>query len=193
MVFHLILDTTLFDWRTQKFYTFWMDWRKRLCVLAAFAVAMAYVEAMVVVYLRRLVPLEIWGQAHSYRELCALVRTYGILWSEQTREVATIVMLVSVAWLAGSDLRRKVAAFLIAFGIWDIFYYVFLYVWLRWPRGLLEWDVLFLIPVPWVSPVLVPVVISILMVVLGLRLANDRKDSVTPPRQFQGREPEPKV
>ena len=128
---------------------------------------MAYVEAMVVVYLRRLVPPEVWGKARSYSELTGLVRDAGIMWSEQTREFATIVMLVGVACLFGRNLREKLAGFLISFGIWDIFYYVFLYVWLRWPPGLLTWDVLFLIPLPWVAPVFVPVLISCIMIVWG--------------------------
>ena len=128
---------------------------------------MAYVEAMVVVYLRRLVPPEVWGEAKSYSELTRLIQDAGIMWSEQTREFATIVMLVGVAYLFGRNLRERLAGFLISFGIWDIFYYVFLYVWLRWPSGLFTRDVLFLIPLPWVAPVFVPVLIACIMIIWG--------------------------
>lgn len=144
---------------------------KKTAVLVIFAIAMAYLEAMVVVYLRRILPAsECWSRLPSYKELCLFIEKSGIMWSEQTREFATIVMLLSIAFFFGKNLREKAAGFLIAFGIWDIFYYVFLYIWLRWPENLLTRDILFLIPCPWVSPVIVPVFISLVMTVAGLRM-----------------------
>ena len=92
-----------------------------IAVLIIFAVAMAYVEAMVVVYLRRLLPLTDWSHLSSYKDLCVFVTRSGIRWSEQTREFATMVMLVSIAFFFGKNRRERVAGFLIAFGIWDIF------------------------------------------------------------------------
>jgi len=141
--------------------------KKRILILVLFAVAMAYVEAMVVVYLRWLIPMPAWSGISTYKDLCHFIEDAGIMWSEQTREFATIVMLVCIAWLFGKNIRERAAGFLIAFGIWDIFYYVFLYLWLRWPQSLLEWDVLFLIPCPWVAPVILPVCISLIMITIG--------------------------
>ena len=142
--------------------------RKRIVSLAIYAVAMAYVEAMVVVYLRRLVPLEVWNKVTGYQELTQLIRKAGIMWSEQTREFATIVMLGAIAYLFGRNKKERWAGFLIAFGIWDIFYYLFLYIWLRWPPSLFTWDVLFLIPLPWIAPVIVPTTISIALILWGV-------------------------
>ncbi|MGD2080540.1 MAG: hypothetical protein PVJ36_05370, partial [Nitrospirota bacterium] len=56
------------------------------------------------------------------------------------------------------------------FALWDIFYYVFLRVWLGWPRTMMDMDVLFLIPGPWVAPVLLPVAASACMATLALVL-----------------------
>ena len=141
--------------------------KKKIVALVFYAIAMAYVEAMVVVYLRRLVPIEVWQQVTSYRELTSLIHNAGIMWSEQTREFATLVMLVSVAYLFGRNKKERCAIFLITFGIWDIFYYGFLYLWLRWPPHLLALDVLFLIPLPWLAPVVVPIIISIMFIIWG--------------------------
>ena len=149
-----------------------------IAVLIIFAVAMAYVVAMVVVYLRRLLPLSDWSRLSSYKDLCMLVARSGIRWSEQTREFATIVMLVSIAFFFGKNMRERVAGFLIAFGVWDIFYYLFLYLWLRWPENLLTWDILFLIPCPWVSPVIVPVCISLVMISGGFYMLNQPKTNI---------------
>ena len=117
--------------------------RRRLLVVAVFAVAMAWVEAAVVFYLRRLVdriepyqpnPLPIAGDLGG---------------AELVREAATLVMLLAVGWLAGRAWRTRLGFFLAAFGVWDIFYYVFLRAMTGWPHSLFDWDVLFLIPLPW--------------------------------------------
>ncbi|MCM8829781.1 MAG: hypothetical protein NC824_02120 [Candidatus Omnitrophica bacterium] len=148
--------------------------KKRLSVLILFAIAMGYVEAMVVVYLRYLIPVSEWSSISTYRDLCVFIRNTGIMWSEQTREFATIIMLFCVAFLFGKTIKEKLASFLVAFGIWDIFYYLFLYLWLRWPENLFVWDVLFLIPSPWVSPVIIPVCVSIVMITTGYYLLFHR-------------------
>lgn len=129
--------------------------------VALFAVAFAGVEAAVVVYLRALYypdgfvfPLKLIERPHLFTELA--------------REFATIVMLVAVGILAGKSPWQRFAHFILAFGVWDIFYYVWLKVFLDWPATLTEWDVLFLIPMPWIGPVIAPVIIAILMIVAAL-------------------------
>ncbi len=141
--------------------------KKRIISLLIYAVAMAYLEALVVVYLRRIVPLEIWNKVTGYQDIIRLIQKAGIMWSEQTREFATIIMLGTVAYLFGRNKREKWAGFLISFGVWDIFYYVFLYLWIKWPPSLLTQDVLFLIPLPWVAPVIVPIGISVILILWG--------------------------
>ena len=86
---------------------------------------------------------------------------------EQLREASTLVMLIAVAFLGGRSARERWGVFLAAFGVWDIFYYVWLYALIRWPPSLMTMDVLFLIPVPWVAPVLAPVVVALEMALVG--------------------------
>ena len=93
-----------------------------------------------------------------------------LLRTEVIREAATMVMLASVGLAVAWNFNTWIAGFVIAFGIWDICYYVFLKVLIDWPRSLLEWDLLFLIPLPWVGPVLAPVLVAISMVVAGTLL-----------------------
>jgi len=91
-------------------------------------------------------------------------------------EVATLVMLVAVAVLAGQTLRQRLAAFFIAFTVWDLTYYLFLRVLDGWPTSLGDRDVFFLIPVPWVGPVATAVVASgvVLAISSGVYLAGPR-------------------
>jgi hypothetical protein len=146
--------------------------RTRWAIVMAFAIAMAWVEAASVFYIRALVdriepyqsdPLPMQG-ALGYVELC--------------REAATLVMIATLGVLAGGTRRRRAAYAALAFGTWDIFYYVFLRVISGWPRTLLDWDVLFLLPLPWWAPMLAPVSIALMMILWGT-LATQLGDGST--------------
>jgi len=145
----------------------------RWWVVCLFAIAMAWVEAAVVLYLRTLV-----GRLDPYQARPLPVAA-GLGEAELIREAATLVMLATVGWLAGRTWRSRLAYATIAFGIWDIFYYVFLRPLTAWPRSLLEWDVLFLLPLPWWGPVLAPLLIAVLMIIGGSLVAFH--DSVESP------------
>jgi len=127
----------------------------RLVWLGVYAAAMGLLEAICVIYLRRLFPVETNYPIPPLEKMNV----------EIPREACTIVMLTAVAWLAGINLRSRLACFFFAFGIWDILYYVGLWWWSGWPETLLTWDCLFLIPKPWYGPVLAPVLISLYFVV----------------------------
>lgn len=146
----------------------------RWITVVVFAVAMALVEAAVVAYLRTLI-----GSADPYRA-GALSLPAWMMRTEIAREAATLVMLATVAWLAGRAWRARLGYFLIAFGVWDIFYYLFLAPISGWPRSLLAWDVLFLIPLPWWGPVFAPTSIALLMLVLGTQITQFGKDESPP-------------
>jgi len=150
-----------------------------LAGLVLFGVSFGYVEAAVVVYLRAIYePMR--QAAHPDRaagDLFPLLRLEDLraagevhvrrLATEVGREAATLVMLASAALLAARGSRSWFASFIIAFGVWDIFYYVFLKLLLDWPASLFTWDILFLIPVPWVGPVIAPALVAAVMVITG--------------------------
>ncbi len=134
--------------------------------VSLYAVAMAWVEAAIVYYLRTIA-----NQPDPYQPIAAefpltLVRT------EMGREAATLLMLLAVGWLAGRSWRSRLGYTLVAFGLWDTFYYVFLSVITGWPRSLADWDILFLLPLPWWGPVWSPVSIAALMVAGGTLMSR---------------------
>ena len=133
---------------------------KSLIALTIFGIAMGLLEAAVVVYLRQLYYPE--GLTLPLKPASST-----ILLIESSRELATLVMLITSAIAVGENALQSFAYFLYMFGFWDIFYYVFLKVFLDWPASILTWDVLFFIPVPWVSPVLAPIICSLTMIVFG--------------------------
>ena len=140
---------------------------RSLMWLVFFAIGMGFVEAAVVVYLRHIFCPE--GFVFPLRLVADMSdAASGILLTEVCREVATLVMLISVAVLTGRSRPQRWGCFMIAFGIWDIFYYVFLKIAIDWPATIFDWDVLFLIPWPWIGPVLAPVIISVVMIFSGL-------------------------
>jgi hypothetical protein len=128
----------------------------RFAVVCVWAVAFAAVEAMVVFYLRKLFALEY----HLRFTPAGFHFPRAYLPYEQAREVATMVMLLAVGYLAGRTWWQRFAFWLLAFGVWDIFYYVWLWVLLRWPSSLGDRDLLFLIPSEWWEPVWQPVLAS---------------------------------
>jgi len=149
--------------------------RTRWAIVVAFAIAMAWVEAASVFYIRALVDRIEPYQAHPLPINGAL--GYVELW----REAATLVMIATVGMLAGRTWRRSVGYAAIAFGVWDIFYYIFLRVISGWPRTLLDWDILFLLPLPWWGPVLAPVSVALVMILWGT-LATQQSDGSAGPR-----------
>lgn len=129
--------------------------------MIVYAIAMGAVEGAVVVYLRRLYFPE--GFSFPLRMMDT-----DIVIVELWRELATLVMLVSVAVIAGRNRAERFAYFLLAFGVWDLAYYGFLKLALDWPQSWLTWDVLFLLPVPWVGPVIAPCIVAATMIGLAL-------------------------
>jgi hypothetical protein len=135
--------------------------RTRWIVVFLFAVAMAWVESACVYYLRLLV-----DRVNPYQPNPLPIR--GALGAvELVREAATLIMLFAVGTLAGRTWKARFGYAAVAFGTWDIFYYIFLRVMCGWPRSLFDWDILFLLPLPWWGPVLAPVSIALLMIVWG--------------------------
>jgi hypothetical protein len=130
---------------------------KRFSWVSVYAIAMAFLEAVVVVYIRGLLNI-----TNDHVALGPYVTM------EVWREAATIVMLASVGWLAGRQGIERWAYGLFAFGIWDIFYYVWLKVLIGWPASFWAWDVLFLIPLRWWGPVLSPMLIAFLICVVAV-------------------------
>jgi hypothetical protein len=134
---------------------------KRWLLVVMFATAMAWVEAASVYYLRALV-----DRIEPYQANPLPIR--GVLGPvELVREIATLVMLLTVGMMAARTWPRRLGYTAIAFGVWDIFYYVFLWIICDWPRSLFDWDILFLLPLPWWGPVLAPMSIALLMIVWG--------------------------
>jgi hypothetical protein len=135
-------------------------------LLALFGIAMAHLEGVVVVYLRK--ALGILDSESNKKSLEKFPDRY--LKIEMTREAATIIMLVVIAWLVGNSWIEKGVCFLWTFAFWDLFYYGSLYVLIKWPPKLTTIDVLFLIPVPWIAPVWFPVGVSSLTIIVILIL-----------------------
>jgi len=135
----------------------WQHW----LVVVVFATAMAWVESAVVFYLRTHI-----DRIEPYQpDPLPVIGGLGL--AELVREFATLVMLFTVGVLAGKTWRARWGYTLVAFGVWDIFYYVFLKLMCGWPHSLLDWDILFLLPLPWWGPVLAPVLIATLMILWG--------------------------
>jgi hypothetical protein len=152
---------------------------KRLSTLVLFSIAFAYIEAAVVVYLRAIFyPDGFTFPIMNFLEMPGAGR-YVI--TEIGREAATVVLMVTASLLMADKRRHRLAYFLIIFAVWDIFYYVWLKVLINWPASILDWDILFLIPLAWAGPVLAPVITSLTMLLIAALLLSNKTIKLTRP------------
>lgn len=148
------------------------DIRRAFIWMSAFYIAMAFLESAVVVYLRALY----YPEGFDF-PLVPMDRS--LIGTEVGRELATMLMLLAPAALITRSALERFAWFCFGFGVWDLFYYVWLKVLLDWPSSLMSRDLLFLIPVPWVGPVWAPCVISLGLIALALVILHGRSRSAT--------------
>ncbi len=135
-----------------------------------YGIAMAYIESAIVVYLR----IIYYPDGFSFP---LKIIPVSMAMVEIGREAMTMVMLLAISLLVGRNFRQRISLFMMSFGIWDIFYYVWLKIFLNWPPSLFSWDILYLIPVPWTGPVLAPVLVSLVLILAAfLILSLDRKN-----------------
>ncbi len=139
--------------------------RKTIFWVNIFAIAMGLFEAIVVIYLREL----FYKDGFNF-PLKTIPANIGKM--EVFREAATIIMLVACGILAGTGKLQRFAYFVLAFAIWDLFYYIFLYLFIDWPESIFTWDILFLIPVPWVGPVWSPCLLCVIMILGSLYIIS---------------------
>lgn len=152
-----------------------MSFRATAAVVIAFAIAMAYLESAVVVYLQGALGAVV-GDIFPLRPAA---EAGDLLLIEVGREVATIVMIGTLGVLVGRTGPERLAWAAVVFGVWDIGYYAWLQVFTGWPGSLGTTDLLFLIPLPWVGPVWSPVLVSVALVGVGFAVAA---------RQWAGRQ-----
>jgi hypothetical protein len=135
---------------------------EKFLLLAFFGISMAHLEGITVVYLRRALGII---DSQPNRELLKKIPKHYIF-IEKTREVVTILMLVTLALLVGKTWLDMIVVFLWTFAFWDLFYYLSLYLLIKWPSNLATIDVLFLIPRPWIAPVWIPIGVSSITIII---------------------------
>ena len=134
---------------------------KKIIWLTLFSISMGFMETAIVIYLRK-----IYYPGGFQFPLVPIDPDIGLV--EFLREAATIIMLLGIGILTGKTASQKFSFFIYCFAVWDLFYYIFLKIFINWPESFFTWDILFLIPVPWVGPVIAPCIISVTMITLML-------------------------
>ena len=161
-----------------------------------FAASFGYVEALVVVYIRRLTDMapgldyrQVWAARHlawNSAAILAEMTRLGVYQTERTREVATILLLLGPAIAAGRTVRERLGLFLYTFAVWDETYYLWLKLWTDFPHALTASDIYFLLPIAWYGPVWFPVLVvmpALIGLSLRLILCSSHTASAAPQRQ----------
>ncbi len=155
-------------------------WRQLLW-WTLYAAAFGYVEALVVVYIRRLGGFPpgldypaVWASRHlqwSGATITGEMRRLGVYDTEYGREIATLLLLLGPAMAAGRSGRERLGLYLYTFAVWDETYYLWLKMWTGFPQTLAAIDVYFLVPWAWYGPVWFPVLVVMpALIAISLRL-----------------------
>lgn len=179
----------------------------RLFWWTLYAAAFGYVEALVVVYIRRLTGMtpgvdyhQLWAARHLAWNGPAIIAEMGRLDVYQTeygREIATLLLLLGPAMAAGRTGRERLALFFYTFAVWDETYYLWLRLWTGFPQGLGSADIYFLVPIAWYGPiwfpvlVVMPALIALSLWLLRTPLASPSTASAALPRPVPAGTPPP--
>ncbi len=136
--------------------------------VSIYSIAMGFLEAIVVVYLR-----DIYYPGGFKFPL--MIIPDSTLRVEILREFCTLIMIISIAIIAGKNKMEVFSYFLFSFALWDLVYYAGLKLILNWPSSFFTWDILFLIPFPWIGPVLAPIISSLFMIFLSILFLSLQK------------------
>ena len=149
----------------------------RLFWWTVFATSFGYVEAAVVVYVRRATGMApgldypaIFAARHAIFNgagIMAEMRRQGVLDIELGREFATLLLLFGAAWASGQTRRERLGIFGFTFAVWDLTYYMFLIIRIDFPRHLQDIDIYFLLPIAWYGPVWFPTLICMPLILAG--------------------------
>ena len=135
-----------------------------ILTISLFSIAMGFMEGAVVVYLRKIY----YPDGFTF-PLMPIDPNLAL--TEVIREAATLIMLITIGIIAGRTKTERFGFFIFCFAVWDITYYISLYLILGWPSSFFTWDILFLIPVTWVGPVIGPVLNSLSMMAFALLIS----------------------
>jgi hypothetical protein len=167
----------------------------QLLISGLFAIAFSFIEASVVIYLRAITGFlaggglsEVTNLSSSFYHEARIIADFppSLLKVELLREAATILVLGCVASLTARGIKERWVVFLWVFAIWDISYYLSLRLTVGWPSSLKTPDVLFLIPIPWISQVWFPLLVSTLTLLSIMAVKTgpaQRKPIVTSPNE----------
>ena len=177
-------------------------WNKRaltpLLWWTLYAAAFGYVEALVVVYIRRLGAMPpgldypaIWARRHLAWSGAAIIqemRRLGVYETEYTREIATLLLLLGPACAAGRTGRERLGLYLYTFAVWDETFYLWLRLCTGFPSKLSDTDIYFLVPWAWYGPVWLPaLVVMPALIWISLRLlAPPTSSAPLPPPEQKG-------
>ncbi len=140
-----------------------ISFSRKLVWLTIWGLAFGFIEAAVVIYLRKLYYPDGFG-------FPAVLNHSDISTVELIREFITLVIIWAVAEVSYRSWQAKLAVFMILFGVWDVFYYAVLRFFLKWPENFTTWDILFLLPSPWVGPVWAPILVALSLAIAGVIL-----------------------
>ncbi len=138
------------------------------------AVSLGFIEAILSIYTRRIIPMVQWNsQVKDIKSLTKLLNDQQLLWTQQAAEIASLLIIVSIAFAAGKDGRQRAALLMLAAGLWKLFKTVFMFIMIGWPGGSAQWEIVTLWPAPCLAPVYLSVLMCLILLVIAFILLKE--------------------
>lgn len=141
-----------------------------LIALTALCIAIAYVDAVATFYVRGM--QQIAQHGGDFAQAVTEAMPPRIVTLEQTRQAATVLVLVTVAVVAGRNLQQQFGTAFFALGGWIVLRYAAIRTITDWPTALTDVDTVIFLPDPVYAPVWMPIVIGLGVAAIGVTLVR---------------------
>jgi hypothetical protein len=139
-----------------------------LIAIAALCIAIGYVDAVATFYVRGM--LEVSQEGGNFAQAVTEAMPPRIVALEQTRQAATVLVLVAMAIVAGRNLQQQFGTAFYALGGWIVLRYAAIRTITDWPAGLADIDTVLYLPHAVYAPVWMPIVIGLGVAAIGVTL-----------------------
>lgn len=139
-----------------------------LITLLALCIAMAYIDALASFYVRGMIQAGHEGAEFATGAVQEMPQR--IISLELTRQAAFVLVLLTVAIVAGRNGLQQAGSFIFCVGAWIVLRYIAIRALTDWPASLVELDAVIFLPEPLYAPIWMTLILGLALGATGVLL-----------------------